>query len=141
MPLLLLWVAATVAIWIVVISGVRQQHPDKNGSSLEVAGAVIVFGAVPPTLICLVSVFVLAQAAPTVQFNAGSSYAMDLWSFWVDAWLPLFCTSGFLAIAYLVSTAIGFAVKRLHWANYALLCAFISASLGWFLLRIAFPSA
>jgi|GEM_PF-4220943 len=75
MPLLLLWAAATVGIWIIVILGARRQSEDENDSSRMLTRVAIGFGAVPPTLICLVSAFVLLQAEPTRQYN-GSSYTM-----------------------------------------------------------------
>jgi hypothetical protein len=140
MLILLLWVSITVSIWIVVISGLRRQIQDKRRIPLDLTATVIAFGAVPPSIICLISTFVLLQAAPTVQFNAGSSYAMDLWSFWADAWRPLVSATELLAVAYFVWTVAGFVFKRHYWANYAILCAFLSASLGWLILRMSFPS-
>ncbi|MDY0166880.1 MAG: hypothetical protein RBS80_10075 [Thermoguttaceae bacterium] len=141
MFLMLLWLGAIAGMWIVVISGARRQStPDTASSGLLILMAIL-FGAIPPTVICFVSTFVLFQAAPTVQFNAGSSYATTLWSFWVHAWPALFLASGFLAVGYFFWLLIALAVHRNHWTTFALFLSFLSTAIGWFLLSNAFPSA
>lgn len=141
MFLMLFWLGAIAGLWITVMRGARRRSTPDAASPTMLVPAVILFGAIPPTFICLVSGFVLFQAAPTVQFNVGSSYAMSLWSFWVRAWPLLFLVSGILTAAYAVWLLIHLAGHRNHWTTTTLFLSFLSTVIGWLLLTIAFPSA
>ncbi len=140
MGLFFLWLFATIALWIPVVHGLRKTSADANAPQGPAAIAAV-FAAIPPTVIFLVSAFVLLQASPTVQFNAGSSYRFRLWSFWIDAWPVVYSLSGILSITYLGWVGLAFAIGREKWLRCAVAFAFLSSVFAWLLLRHAFPSA
>ena len=96
--LMLLWLASVIGVWVCVARGFRDTAGEADADRRSSARAAILLAAVPPTAVFLVTAFVLLQAAPTVQFNAGSSLAMSLWSFWVHWWQAIFGCSGLLAL-------------------------------------------
>ena len=132
--LLLLWIAATVAQWVFVSRG-RSERNDDSGS------AVIFFVAVPTSVICGVCSFVLLFSAPTVQFNAGNSFAMDLWSFWVHWWETFYYCVIVQGISYFVWAIVAFKTTHSPWTRRVLICGLLASACGWLLLSMAFPTA
>lgn len=58
----------------------------------------------------------LLGASSTVQFNAGSTAAMALWSAWVGLW-PLFMLDLLACLVVAVVTALTFLVSHLRWSE------------------------
>jgi hypothetical protein len=139
--LLLLWLSSAIALWVWAIRGFREASAEADDARAAAIAHAVVFAAAPPTLVFLVSAFVLLQAAPTVQFNAGSSWAMELWSFWVRNWLGIFVCSGIQTACYFV-WFIGSLVTR---TRTSVRCtvgfAFLSSVWGSLLLSMAYPTA
>ena len=75
--LMLLWLASVIGVWVCVARGFRDTAGEADADRRSSARAAILLAAVPPTAVFLVTAFVLLQAAPTVQFNAGSSLAIE----------------------------------------------------------------
>src|SRR5262245_60523146 len=100
--LLILWVVSSIALWVFAFRGFREASSEADPERRTMQLIAMLLAAGPPTLVFVVSVFVLVQAAPTAQFNAGSAWGMDLWSFWAHWWLPLYGCSGFQSVFYLL---------------------------------------
>jgi hypothetical protein len=141
MDLLILWLFLTVAQWSCVVSGLRDLSAESDSDRKSAARVTVLFAAVPPTLIFLISSFVLLHAAPTVQFNAGNNFAMDLWSFWVHWWQSLFNCAGVQSVCYFLWLVVSFAPKDRPRMRWVVLWGFLSSLWGWFLLNIASPRA
>jgi hypothetical protein len=139
--LLLPWGIATVAQWVFVVRGLRELSAESPSEQRFATFHVITLGAMPPTIIFVVSAFVLMQAAPTVQFNADNSFAMSLWSFWVRAWESLFGCAGLQSICYLVWGGVSLVTGHRPWMRGVVLCGLFSSLCGWLLLRFAYPTA
>jgi hypothetical protein len=89
----------------------------------------------------VVSAFVLLQAAPTVQFNVGSSRAMELWSFWVD-WHPaIFGCSGLQAGCYLLWLLGALATQTRPAMRLLVGLGLLSSVCGSLLLSMSYPTA
>lgn len=132
--LLFLWTAAAIAQWVFAFRGKAEWGSD-SGST------VILFVAIPTSMICGVCCFVLLFSAPTVQFNVGSKLAMDLWSFWVDWWAIFFYCVVVQGVCYLIWSIVSFLVGHLPWTRGVLICGFLASVCGWLVLRIAYPTA
>ncbi len=132
--LLILWIAATFGLWVFVFRGKAEWTSD-SGST------VILFVAVPTSVICGVCCFVLLFSAPTVQFNVGSSLAMDLWSFWVYWWETFYYCVVVQGVCYFVWAIVSFTTRHLPWTRGVLICGFLASACGWLLLRMAYPTA
>lgn len=144
----IIWFASIVATWWMLVIAARQPAPDES-TELDKPNTESTFGqrfgigmllAIPPTILWAVCNFVLMQAAPTVQFNAGSEYAMDLWSFWVHAWAPLFRTSIFLCVVYTISSIAIACFRRKPFLALSI-CALAASGIACLVLRFTFPSA
>ena len=113
----------------------------RSERTAESGAAVIVFVAVPTTVICGVCSFVLLFSATTVQLNAGNSLAMDLWSFWVHWWEVFYFCVAVQAVCYFVWTIVAFTTRQLPWTRGVLMCGCLASAFGWLLLSMAFPTA
>ena len=132
--LLLLWIATTLVQWVFVFRG-RSEWTSDSGST------VILFVAVPTSVVCGICCFVLLFSAPTVQFNVGSLLAMELWSFWVHWWERFYYCVAIQGVVYFVWAIVAFATGHLPWSRGVAACGFFASVCGWLLLRIAFPTA
>lgn len=94
----------------------------------------------PPTLL-LLPFFLLQVFSPTAQFNAGSDLGMDLWSFWVDAWRPLWLGSGLVCLCYVAALVVLVARPQTRDLAFPAGLAATSCGLGWFILWHAIPTA
>ncbi|WP_149114083.1 hypothetical protein [Limnoglobus roseus] len=103
--------------------------------------AQVILATVPPTLTLVVTVFVLSQTAPTVQFNLGSSRAMNLWSFWVHWWPNIFGCSVLQVGGYLFWSVGSLATRTSLAVRLMVGFGLLTATLGSFLLSTAFPDA
>ncbi len=136
----LAWLAVTPTLWVGIAYGLwRVRHNGSRRRFLTLA-AVTSVGAATPTVIVLVSAWVLFQASPTMQFNVGSEYAMNLWSFWVDACRPLFLGSGVLALVCFVWAMVASALGRFNWKTNVIYGGFLSSLLGLLVLAQSFPT-
>lgn len=139
--LVLGWLGAVIILCLQAYSGVRDAPTDADGRVSPDLTAAFIIASAPPTLVCLVSLFVLVQAAPTVQFNAGSSWAMGLWSFWVDCW-PIFVIFSWVQLAGYFCWLIGtFIIQTRSSVRHIVALALLASVLGTFLLSMAFPTA
>lgn len=100
--LLLLWLLSVVVLWVCAIRGLREVSAEVDATRRANLSLAILLAAAPPTVVFLVSAFVLLQAAPTVQFNVGNAWAMDLWSFWAHWWPAILGCSGLQTVCYLL---------------------------------------
>lgn len=132
--LLILWIAGTACQWVFAFRG-RAEWGSDSGSS------VILFVAVPGSLVCGACCYVLLFSAPTVQFNAGNSFALGLWSFWVHWWEWFYYCAAVQAVCYGVWATVSFATRHLPWARGVLVCGALASVCGWLLLSMAYPSA
>jgi hypothetical protein len=139
--LLLLWFLSTIALWVFAVRGFREVAAAVDQDRQGPLTAAILLAAVPPTLVFLMSAFVLLQAAPTAQLNAGSPRAMDLWSLWVGWYPALFGCSGLQTLVYLLWAVVSFLMKQRASLRYAVVCGFISSVWGSLLLSMAYPTA
>lgn len=139
--LLLLWVGSAVLLWAYAIRGLReQQTPAEVGVRTGLFATV--FGAtVPPTMILLVSAFVLLQAAPTVQFNAGSSRAMELWSFWVHWHQVILACSMMMTGIYAICFFGSLITKTRRSVRLMVGFALLTSLWGSLLVGMAYPTA
>jgi|SRR5262245_5917051 len=142
MPMLLfLWLISMLALWASAVHGFREAWAETDPDRRRTTVTAILLSAVPPSLVFLVSAFVLLQAAPTVQFNVGSPRAMSLWSFWVHCWPFLFVCSGLQIICYLIWGVVLMANRQRSAVRYAVGFGLLSSLLGSLLLIAAAPSA
>jgi hypothetical protein len=156
MLLLILWITATATQWVFVHRGREGADKSRVGRGPQrrhrrTAGrferthdsesAVILFVAVPTSVIYGVCCFVLLFSAPTVRFNAGSSWAMDLWSFWVHWWELLYYCVIVQAVCYFVWTIVSFKRAHLPWQRGVLICGCLASAVGRLLLSMAYPTA
>jgi hypothetical protein len=139
--LLLLWALSTFALWASAIRGFHESLTEVDPDRRALRRAAFLLAAGPPTLIFLVSAFVLLQAAPTAQFNAGSAWGMDLWSFWVAWWFPLYGCSGLQSLCYLLWLVGAMATGAKPMVLYAVGCALLASLCGSLLLSMAWPDA
>lgn len=139
--LLPLWVVTTIFQWVFIFRGESEWASSPASSKATLGRYVIILGAIPPTMICLVSVFVLLFSAPTVQFNVGNSFAMELWSFWVHWWGTIYTCAAVQGICYFLWGILSLVTPHSSWMRGVVLCAFLSSVWGWLLLSKAFPSA
>jgi hypothetical protein len=139
--LLPLWILATIMLWVFAVGAVRESRRQPNPNRPNNATAAIVVVAIPPTLVLVVSGYVLLQAAPTVQFNAGNARALELWSFWVHWWHTVFGCSAIQVLCYLVWCVILFVKGAALHTRYVAVCGFLSALIGSMFLSMAYPSA
>jgi len=138
--LLLIWLSSAIALWICAVIGYRRTTTTDH-ETLADKQFTILFASIPPTLILLVTAYVLLQAAPTVQFNAGSSRAMDSWSFWVQWYSIIFGSSGVMTIGYLCWYVGSFLFQSWN-SDRPIQGLALSTSLrGSLLLSMAFPTA
>jgi hypothetical protein len=139
--LMLLWLASVVALWVCAVRGFRETAGEADADRRTAARAAILFAAAPPTVVFLVSAFVLLQAAPTVQFNAGSSLAMSLWSFWVHWWPAIFGCSGVQTACYLAWFVGSLVARGRPSIRHAVGLGLLSSLWGSLLLSMASPTA
>ncbi len=138
--LLFLWMSVIIVMWGTYYNATALGGQEEPGQDYWVHLGPGLLLAVPPTVLFLVCFFVLFQAAPTVQFNAGSEWSLSLWSFWVDAWGPLFLISVFLCVAYFLSTVVLVVLKRYRLV-FVSLASLVASGVGCFVLSITIPSA
>ncbi len=139
--LMLLWVGSVIGLWLCAIRGLRETASEVSPGQRDVAWAAIFIAAVAPTLVFVVSAIVLLQAAPTVQFNVGSSLAMSLWSFWVQWWLAIFGCSGLQTVCYLLWLTGTLVTRTRSSVRYVVGFGFLSSVWGSLLLSMAWPDA
>jgi hypothetical protein len=139
--LVLLWLASVAALWVCVVRGFRDTAGEPDDGRRSAARTAIMLAAVPPTVVFLVCAFVLLQTAPTVQFNAGSSLAMSLWSFWVHWWPAIFGCSGLQTACYLVWFVGSLVASGRPSVRHVVGCGLLASVWGSLLLSIAYPSA
>ena len=143
MPLLLmlLWLGSVIALWACAISGFRDMAGEVDAAWRLGARAALLLAAAPPTLVFVVTAFVLLQAAPTVQFNAGNSVAMSLWSFWGRWWQVIFGCSEVQAACYFVWFIGSLVVRGRPCVRYTVGFAMLASVSGSLLLSMAYPTA
>jgi hypothetical protein len=138
---LILWLASIVGLWVCVAHYFRETETEPDADLRSVTWIVILLAAGPPTAVFLVSNFVLMQAAPTVQFNAGSAWAMGLWSFWANWWPVIVVCSVVQMTVYLLWFVWLLVTGRRRWERYMVGWGFLSSLWGSILVFMAFPSA
>ena len=139
--LMLLWLASVIGVWACVARGFRDTARESDADSRSSAKVAMLLAAVPPTLVFLVTAFVLLQAAPTVQFNAGNSVAMSLWSFWVHWWLAIVGFSGLQTTCYLVWFIGSLLARTQPYIRYTVAFGLLASVWGSLLLSMAYPTA
>jgi hypothetical protein len=140
-PIILLWLVSIVALWGFVVRGFLVTVGTASAKQQLLACVAFLCTALPPTAIFLVSIYVLRQAAPTVQYNVGSEQAMDWWSFWVHWWPTIFSFSGLQNACYLVWFVWALIGRRHPSVRHAVGFALLSSVLGSVLLNMASPRA
>ena len=85
--------------------------------------------------------FLIVGGATTVQFNAGSSSRMNVWSTWVDLW-PLFllltAATGLGTLVWTIASAVN---KESRVALPAAIASLLLSILAFFTVASYFPSA
>lgn len=139
--LLLLWVGSAVLLCACAIGVLRElKAPAEVGERIGLFATV--FGAtVPPTMVLLVSAFVLLQAAPTAQFNAGRSRAMELWSFWVHWHQIILACSMMMTGIYAICFFGSLITKTRRSVRFMVGFAFLTSLWGSLLVGMAYPTA
>ncbi len=90
LPILILACLAYILYAIVTISRVTKSQKSNPTDSMHPAIKCLFCGGVPILVTATMTyLFLVVGGATTVQFNAGSSARMNVWSTWVDIW-PLF---------------------------------------------------
>lgn len=139
--LMLLWLGSVIGLWVCVARGFSDTAGEADADRRSAARVALLNAAVPPTLVFVVSAFVLLQAAPTVQFNAGSSFAMSLWSFWVHWWQAIFGCSGLQTACYLFWFVGSMVARGRPSVRHTIGFGLLSSVWGSLLLSMAYPSA
>jgi hypothetical protein len=139
--MMFLWLALAMALWVCAIRGLREAAAETAADRRTRITAAILLAAGPPTFVFVVSAFVLLQAAPTVQFNAGSSRAMDLWSFWIRAWPALFGCSKAQTGCYVLWLIGSLVTPTRSSVRYTVGFGLLSSLWGSLLLSRAYPTA
>ena len=140
MPLILLflWAFSILALWTISLQSLFTKIDRlQRGRTI----CVSLFASWPPTLLFALCFFVLIQSSPTVQFNAGNSKALNLWSFWVQWWQHIFGTSVFLCLAYLVWGIISYRSDCRSSTLWIIGWAFSASVFGAIILSMAYPTA
>jgi len=101
---------ALVVVALVGLSFRALRLPDRP-RSVAVAAVVNLLTFLPACVLFCMSAL---GASPTVQFNVGSSAAMELWSAWVGLW-PLFMLALFSCLVVAVGTALVFLASHWRW--------------------------
>jgi hypothetical protein len=138
---MLLWLTLAIALWVCAIRGLREASTETEADRRSSITAAILLAAGPPTFVFVVSAFVLLQAAPTVQFNAGSSRAMELWSFWVRGWPALFGCSKLQTGCYVLWLIGSLVTQTRASVRYTVGFGLLSSLWGSLLLSRAYPTA
>lgn len=142
MPCLMfpLWMALAVALWAYAVRGLRTVWSAEADRRLPFTAAILSC-AIPPTVVLGLTAFVLLQAAPTVQFNADSSRALELWSFWARWHMVIFALSAMSSGIYAVCSFGSLLTKPPATVRETVWFAFLTSLWGSVLLGMAYPSA
>lgn len=135
-----LWLALAVSLWAYAVRGLRTVWAAEAGRRLPFTVAIVAC-VIPPTVVLGMTAFVLFQAAPTVQFNAGSSRALEVWSFWARWHLVIFGLSAITGGIYAVCSFGSLLTKPPAAVRETVWFAFLTSLWGSILLGMAYPSA
>lgn len=90
LPILILACLAYILYAIAIISQETKSQKSNPADSMHPAIKCLFCGGVPILVTATMTyLFLIIGGATTVQFNAGSTSRMNVWSTWVDIW-PLF---------------------------------------------------
>lgn len=125
------------------ISRIREEKklpPDPYG--LHPAVSYVVAGGVPiAVMVTMTYLFYIVGGSPTVQFNAGSSSAMDVWSAWVKLFPLFLLLSAANSLGSLIWMVVAVAKKNKRSHLKAAVLTFLLSLLTLFTVGSHFPSA
>ena len=113
-----------------------------EGDAIHPAVKSLIAGGIPVLVAATMTyLFLIVGGATTVQFNAGSTSRMNVWSIWVDIWpvfLFLTAVSGFGSLIWLVVCAAKESRRR---TILAPILSLLLSVLAFFTVASYFPSA
>jgi hypothetical protein len=139
--LLLLWPFSVLALGINAAWTLQDISDENNPDRRARLKTAVALAIAPPAAVFLIAMFVLLQAAPTVQFNVGSSRALDLWSFWVHWYPTIFFCSALQTACYAAWFLGTLATRTLASVRSLVGVGLLSSLCGTLLLSMAYPTA
>lgn len=130
MQFLIIWLIGIGIMWILFGTGVKQTG---LGDALPKLALIT---ASASSLILLIVAFHLLGMSPTVQYNAGSDSAMNLWSSWVKLW-PIMLVASTLFFLWTLGILVSTLIERAPYRTFAL----ISVLVGFWQICIMFLAA